>query len=70
MSVNLCEWIQGVTPDMLPSPPIRTRPDSFILDVGFWLEILRREAKTTPDSPETLRRLADIYNLVEGYYQW
>ena len=41
----LCEWVQAVTPDMLPDPPINWAAGVTVVDPAKWLDCLQCNAR-------------------------
>jgi len=49
--LNLYEWVQTVTPDMLPAAPFAASDGVTVLDSGLWLESVQAEARCGPAGP-------------------
>ncbi len=48
--VNLFEWVQTVTPEMLPET-IVIRPGETVCTPGVWLDAIQKAALAGPDGP-------------------
>lgn len=47
----LCEWVRGVSVEMLPEPPYTLAPGVTILDWSKYLETIQRETETRNPDP-------------------
>ena len=68
---NLYEWIQTVTPEMMPPAPIMLAPGVTVLNAHTWLRSLQQEALKGPRGPRSLRGalqqdLRMLFGLMEG----
>jgi len=69
------EWIQSITAEQLPPPPIRIDHARYVVDPGRWLATLKAESRMDPKSWRrrtglVAREIAFVRELIEGKNQW
>ena len=66
-------WIQTVTPEQLPQPPIRLNSYTTVIDPVRWLAVLQGEAESGSWRTRTgvlHREIEILRNMIEGDKSW